>query len=219
MSGYTGYLDPQTLGDDFLATSFLVTQIINKLATTALVKVSAVTNAGGVSPVGTLDVIPMVHQVDGEGNPTEHAVIHNVPYFRLQGGTDAIILDPKVGDIGIALFCSRDISAVKRTKSPQLPASARKFAWSDALYIGGVLNGSPTQFVQFESGGITVKSPTKITTIAPAIQMTGDVTVDGKVTINGNVATTGTLTNNTKNVGSTHQHLASGGSGVGGIPV
>jgi hypothetical protein len=39
-----------------------------------------------------------------------------VPYFRVQGGADAIIIDPKVGDLGIAVFCSRDITGVKRSK-------------------------------------------------------------------------------------------------------
>jgi hypothetical protein len=219
MSGYTGFMEPQDLNAEFLASSFLVTQIINKLATTALVQVMAVTNAGGVSPVGTVDVKPMVHQVDGAGNPTEHAIIHNVPYFRLQGGTDAIILDPKVGDIGIAVFCSRDISAVQRTKAPAPPSSARKFDWADSLYVGGVLNAAPVQYVQFEAGGITVNSPTKITLTAPNIQINGTTAIVGATSVQGNVATTGTLTNNSHDVGSTHRHLQSGGNGTGGVPV
>jgi hypothetical protein len=108
-SGYTGFRDPRDSGSDFDAQSFLVNQILNRLATTALVKVTKVTSAGEVAPVGLLDAIPMVHQIDGAGNPTEHGVIHNIPYFRLQGGTNAIIIDPQVGDIGLAVFCSRDI--------------------------------------------------------------------------------------------------------------
>jgi hypothetical protein len=219
MSGYTGFMEPQDLNAEFLASSFLVTQIINKLATTALVQVMAVTNAGGVSPVGTVDVKPMVHQVDGAGNPTEHAIIHNVPYFRLQGGTDAIILDPKVGDIGIAVFCSRDISAVQRTKAPAPPSSARKFDWADSLYVGGVLNAAPVQYVQFEAGGVTVNSPTKITLTAPNIQINGTTAIVGATSVQGNVSTTGTLTNNSHDVGSTHRHLQSGGNGTGGVPV
>jgi hypothetical protein len=30
---------------------------------------------------------------------------------------------------------------------------------SDALYLGGVLNGVPTQYIQFAAGGITITSP------------------------------------------------------------
>lgn len=42
----------------------------------------------------------------------------------------------------------------------------------------------------------------------------GNATINGNVTVNGNVASTGALTNNGKNVGSTHTH--SGGSVGGG---
>ena len=34
-------------------------------------------------------------------------VIHNVPYMRIQGGANGIILDPAIGDIGIATVCDR----------------------------------------------------------------------------------------------------------------
>ena len=40
----------------------------------------------------------------------------------------------------------------------------------------------------------------------------------GNWTHTGNLVTTGALMNNGKNVGSTHQHLDSGGSGLGGVP-
>jgi hypothetical protein len=118
MSGYAGYQSPQDTRTDYDAQHFLIEQLINRLATTALVRVVAVTSAGAVAPVGTVDVVPMVHQVDGVGDPTPHATIFNVPYFRAQGGADAIIIDPKVGDVGIAVFCSRDITGVKRSTTP-----------------------------------------------------------------------------------------------------
>ena len=41
---------------------------------------------------------------------------------------------------------------------------------------------------------------------APTTKLISAVTIDGTLTVNGNVATTGTLTNNGKNVGSTHRH-------------
>lgn len=41
---------------------------------------------------------------------------------------------------------------------------------------------------------------------APTTKLVSAVTIDGTLTVNGNVATTGTLTNNGKNVGSTHRH-------------
>ena len=98
MSGYTGYQQPSDGTTEFDAHAFVINQIIGKLATTAIVQVLAVTNDGGVSPVGFVDVQPMVNQVDGAGNPTPHATIHNLPYFRLQSGTNAVVVDPVVGE-------------------------------------------------------------------------------------------------------------------------
>jgi hypothetical protein len=238
VSGRVGFQEPLDTGSDFSAQSFLVDQIIGKLATTALVKVAKVYSVGEVQPVGKLDVIPMVHQIDGDGSPTEHQTIYGLPYFRLQGGTDAVILDPKVGDIGIAVFCSRDISIVARSKKPSAPASRRRFDWADGLYIGGVLNGVPQQYVRFAADGVHVVSPTKIQLISPIVNilantigmynqagtgianatMNVNITNTGTITNTGNVATAGTLTNNAHDVGSTHRHVNSGGTGIGGIP-
>lgn len=103
---------------------FAISQAIAKVQTATLVQIMAVTNAGEVDPVGFVDIMPLVNQVDGNGNPTPHVTIYNIPYLRIQGGTNAIIIDPQVGDIGIAVFTSRDISKVKSTKAQANPGSA-----------------------------------------------------------------------------------------------
>lgn len=206
-SGYAGYMEPSDRRSDYSASLFLINSIVGRIATCALVRVLAVSNAdGALAPVGFVDVAPLVNQLDGVGNPVPHTTLHNLPYFRLQGGASAVILDPSVNDIGVAMFCSRDISTVKRTKSAANPESRRRHDWSDGVYIGGMLNGVPTQYVRSYSGGIEVVSPTKIKMTAPDIEL------------NGNVVSTGTLNNNGHNVGSTHLHTASGGTGLGGPP-
>jgi hypothetical protein len=134
-----------------------------------LVKIVSVTNNGGVSPVGFVDVQPLVNQVDGAGNATPHGVVYNIPYFRLQGGTNAIILDPQVGDMGMCGFASRDISSVKSSKGQANPGSGRTFDWADGLYFGGLLNGTPVQYIAFSSSGIDIVSPTQIRLAAPNI--------------------------------------------------
>ena len=116
-SGFEGARGPLDSASAFAAQSFLIRQLIAGIATASLVKVLSVTNAGAVSAVGSVSVQPMVDQVSGNGQPTPHGQIFNLPYFRLQGGGDAVILDPKVNDIGVAIFCSRDISKVKDRKS------------------------------------------------------------------------------------------------------
>ncbi len=169
--GYTGNADPGAGAGEFGALSFLVNQILARVSTVTLVKIVAVTNSGGVSPVGFVDVQPLVNQVDGAGNATPHGVVHNLPYFRLQGGTNAIILDPQVGDIGMCGFASRDISSVKASKAQTNPGSGRVFDMADGLYFGGVLNGIPVQYMAFSASGIDVVSPTRIRHFAPIVEI------------------------------------------------
>jgi hypothetical protein len=184
--GVTAFQEVTDTGSDLNAQSFLINALIGRLATTALVKVLAVSNSGGVEAVGTVDVQPMVHQVDGAGNPTPHGKISNIPYFRLQGGADAIILDPKEGDIGLCVFCSRDISQVKRTKTPAAPATRRRYGWSDGLYIGGVLNGVPEQYIRFSSDGVEIKTTNNLVIDAQnaTLDASGNFHAKGEVVAN-----------------------------------
>lgn len=135
--------------------NFAIQQAMLKLQTALPVRVMAVRNAG-LAPVGQVDIQVLVDMVDGQGNTVQHGTISNVPYFRLQGGTNAVIVDPAPGDIGMACFCSRDISAVKSVKDAAPPGSWRSHDFSDALYLGGFLNGTPTSYIQITDGGILV---------------------------------------------------------------
>jgi len=192
--GYAGQQRPENRNSDYNAIAFTVAQLLNQRNHATLVQVKAVTNDGGVSPVGFVDVLPLVNQLDGNNNAIEHVVVHNVPYNRLQGGTDAVILDPKVGDIGLAVFADKDISSVKANKAQANPGSKRRGSMSDGLYFGGFLNGTPSQYVQFSAGGINVVSPTKISLQAPQVEVDASTsftvtspqsTFSAKVTING----------------------------------
>lgn len=169
--GYQGTQRPGTAGGDYNAHTFLAQSIVNRINSCTLVQVVAVTNAGALSPVGFVDVQPLVNQLDGSNNQMPHAVVFGIPYFRLQGGTDAIIIDPKVGDIGIAVFADHDISSVKANKAQANPGSMRRFSLSDGLYIGGVLNGTPVQYIRYSAAGIEMVSPTKVTISAPLVEI------------------------------------------------
>lgn len=203
-----GVQQPGDGAGDFGAQSFLIRQILGRVNTATLVQIIAVTNAGGLSAVGFVDVQPLVNQVDGANNSMPQGILYRLPYFRLQGGTDAIILDPKAGDIGIAVFADHDITKVKNTKKQANPGSGARFSMSDGVYIGGVLNGVPVQYVQFTPTGINVVSPTQVSITAPVIVS------------NGAWAHTGAITANGKNIGSTHTHSGvTTGSGNSGAPV
>lgn len=184
---FKGFNDATETAGEYNQFSFIVERMLNDLHTATLVQIESCTNSGGVTPVGFVDVHPLVNQISGDGTPVKHGIIHHIPYLRIQGGQNAIILDPQRGDIGICLFAERDISSVKTNKTESNPGSYRKYNWSDGLYIGGVLNGSPNQYIEFSSTGIDITSPYKIR-------------------LNGDVDSTGTFTNNGKNIGSTHVH-------------
>lgn len=64
-----------------------------------------------------------------------------------------MIVDPVIGDIGIAVFADRDISTVKRTKAQGNPGSRRRFDAADGMYLGGLLNSAPTNYLQLSSDG------------------------------------------------------------------
>ena len=202
VNGYAGTLDVTAGQGEYNAFAFICSSLINKICTMQPVLVMAV----GAS---TVDVQPMVAQIDGDGTPTPHGIIHGLPYQVLQGGTSAIIMPPIVGDIGFAVFASHDISSVKANKAPSNPGSRRRHDWADGVYIGGILNGVPTEFIQFTNGGgITITTPGTLTINAP------------NVAINANIQTTGTLTNNGHSVGSTHEHSGvTPGSGNTGTPL
>lgn len=192
---------------EFDRITFMVQQALGKMQTATLVRIESCTNSGGLTPVGFVDVTPLVNQLDGQGNPTPHVTIHNLPYFRLQGGANGIIIDPQKGDIGVAVFASRDISQVKTTKKQGNPGSRRQYSFSDGIYLGGMLNGTPTQYVQFSAAGIRIHSPTQVKLDAPDVQIvaqtveinasasatvtTPTFTVNGNAVINGNTTMAG----------------------------
>lgn len=181
----TGQLRPSDTWGEYNNLNFVIQQQLQKMQTATLVRIEACTNDGGVTPVGFVDVTPMVNQIDGQGNAVPHATIYGIPYFRLQGGTNAIIIDPEPGDIGMCVFASRDISKIKSTKKSGNPGSFRAFNYADGMYLGGLLNAEPIQYVQFTGGWIKMVSPNKIWLEAP------EVVIDAEtVVINATTSTT-----------------------------
>ena len=214
-AGYATPLQPNADANQYNAIAFIVQSLVGKMATFTLVEVMSVTNDGGVSPVGTVSVKPCVNQVDGALNGTPHGTIFNLPYVRVQGGAKAIILDPEVGDIGVAGFCSTDTSVVRSTGAAANPGSRRRFDWADGVYIGlSVSQTTPTDYVQFAPTGITIVSGGTIT-----LQGTNTVAVVGDLTVSGSIVATGEVTGNGIDL-STHVHSGvTTGSGDTGAPV
>jgi hypothetical protein len=148
-----GQATPDDFSDEFTATAFIVRQIMAEMHTMKPVKVLAV-NGGGIAPAGTVDVQPLISQIDGQGFGTPHGTVHGIPWSRVQGGKSAIICDPMVGDIGYVVASDRDMSTVINTKAAALPNTRRQFDIQDGIYAGGCLNVAPNQYLIFTSTGV-----------------------------------------------------------------
>ena len=209
-----GNQDVSTDDNEFNTLSFVFRMLLADVQTATLVEVIECTNDGGLSPIGTVTVQPLVNQMSGNRQATPHGQIYGCVYTRFSGGLNAVIMDPQPNDIGLMVFCSRDISAVLAAMAAANPGSFRVFDWADGVYVMGVpLGVTPTQYVQFLNGGggIKVTSPTKITLTAPTVEI--DASTEFKVVspdseFSGNITAQGTVT------GVTQVVQGSGGSAV-----
>lgn len=179
----------------------IVSRMIGKAYTVTLVKVVEV-QPGATGPVGFLSATDLIQQADGNNEGIPNEPMPKLPYFRLQGGANAVIIDPKPGDIGLAVFARRDISEIKRSKTEGVPPSLRQNSPSDGLYIGGILNGAPSQWIHFLDSGIDVVATGKISYTTPAeyeinassFKVTaGTADIIAATNIDGAVTTTQTL--------------------------
>ena len=175
-----GLADEYTDSTPLNQLEFIVKNITRGMSTSIPVLITAV-QAGDTNAAGYVDARPLVAQIDAWGNSLPMAVIHHLPYFRLQAGRAAVVLDPVVGDIGLAVFAQSDCSNLKQgaTQTVQ-PNSWRKFDESDGFYVGGFLNKSVDTFVRLaQDGSITIKAPGNVTIDAPTVTYTGDIICGG----------------------------------------
>lgn len=229
-TGGYGQQQPDDVSTDLAVILFACRKLIERLDTMKLVQVKAVNPGQGTPPAaGTVDVLPLVNQIDGGGFAVQHGVVHGIPYWRLQGGKWAVVVDPTVGDIGYVVCADRDSSSVVSTQAQANPGSRRKYHVSDGIYMGGCLNAAATQYVWLKSDGtlnITDANGNVLQTSASGFVFTGNVKVNGTLqatqlqtdddglTVTGNISATGTITaglGGADQVGlQTHTHPANG---------
>lgn len=190
--GYRGQADPTTGANHFNAVSFLFAQLMNKNWTLTLGLVKAVSGGGAGASPPTVDVQPMVNELNGDGTTTEHGVIYGLPVLRLQGGSGAVIVDPLAGDVGVLAFASRDISSVVKNRAPSNPGSLRTFDPADGMYVGGLLGAAPTRYIQIAEDRVSIvlSGSVKVELSADGVALTaGSATLkvgsDGLITLNG----------------------------------
>lgn len=163
----------QTNASDYSAIRFAIEQLLIQKHTMTIVKVLSCTGTDSPDSIGTVDVLPMITQVNGSGQSVPHGELFQLPYVRIQGGTNGIVIDPKKDDIGLAIFAERDITKVVNTKEVSPPDSRRVMSMSDGVYLGGILNGELSQYIRFAAAGLEIVTPM--------------MTVDASMTVNGNL--------------------------------
>lgn len=176
---------------------YIINNLIANIHTMMPVKILSVTvPPDSLAPIGRCEVLPLVQQIDGSNNVYPMGKIINVPYLRVQGGANAIVIDPQVGDVGLCGFCERDISIVKRTGELSAPDTRRKYDINSAVYMFTMMSGTPTQYIHFKASGIDIKT-------------TGDLNINGLI-----IKADGTLVTKDGDTVDKHNHggVQSGGS-------
>lgn len=170
------------------AQEFIILRLLRRMHTATPVKVLAIHE--GTGRAGTVDVQPLILDQDTNGIVIPQTSAYGLPFFRLQGGRSGLVIDPVVGDIGLAVFAERDASNVVRTQTEGAAPTDRTYSSADGFYLGGFLNAAPSQYLAMDDDGIAVFTPDTlaleaqqvITLKAPSTDVTGDVDVTGDLT-------------------------------------
>ena len=228
-----GQQRPEQQNSDYNAISFLIDQSLAKLHTVKIVKVQAVD-----TDAKTVQVLPLVQQIDGNNQLTPQGTIYGVPYRALLFGRNAVVADPAVDDVGIMICADRDISAVKETREESPPGSLRQYDQADGIYIGGLLTDQePEQYVKFTDTGMELADKNSNSLVSSStgwvftgkvvfsdaivaqgnLELAGDIINEGGGTYSGNFTTSGEVTAGTIGL-KTHKHtgVTVGGGTTGG---
>jgi hypothetical protein len=217
---YLGAQDAGSSATDESLIEFIVKRIMNRRTHVEIVQVQGVSNTPGqVAKTGTVNVLPLTNQLDGYGNARKHTTVNGISYFRHGGGSNAILLDPQVGDVGIMVVADKDTSVVRSTGAQANPGSRSRSNRADGIYIGLCVAGSPNQYIAFTANGITIadKNGNVLTTNG-----SGPLTITAP---NGMVVNGATITAAGDVIAAngvsleTHVHSDAGGSGNSGPPV
>lgn len=172
---------------EFNVLSFLIEQHIKGINTCELVRVV------NVNTDKTVDILPLLNQIDGLGQAVPQSSVYQIPYGRIQAGTNGLVIEPQVGDIGLCVYCQRDISGIKTIKGQANPLSDRYFSPSDGVYVCSVasLNKEPVRFIHFKQDGIEINGNGNVTVNAVKATIDCPVAINGDLTVNGNVTAAG----------------------------
>jgi phage baseplate assembly protein gpV len=213
-SNVKGCRDVYSSHSDANSISMIVESLLSRVNTAIPVRVDKVISAESAGgPAGWVSATALVCQLDGWDQVVEPVFIPRLPYLRLQSGKAAIVMDPQVGDVGLAVFADRDSSLLEQGRHnprPKQPGTFRRFSKSDGFYIGGFLGQTPETFIELdpEARHIRIHGPEKVTvecrnaevnagesveisTQRACLSAPKGTTINGDVLINGSIAWTG----------------------------
>lgn len=181
---------PHDLNSDANAQFFIMERFLNSKSFIMLGVVTAV-RPGQNNEMSFVDLKPLVSDQGAKGNILDSGTVYSAPVWRLQRGSSAVIMDPVVGDIGLMAICDKDIRNAVESRKESLPASGRNHSPGDAIYLGGILNNAPSQYLRFMDDGIDIVSPLVINVDAPVITANASesfVVNAPNITLNGAVS-------------------------------
>lgn len=165
--------NPTDYVDEYNGLIYIINAVISdRVRGAEIVKVIA--NNGD----GTIDVLPIVKNVDAEENAIEETPIFNVKYMEWQYGINAFQAEPAIGDIGLLVVCTKDTKNVKSG----IVGDLGTFELESGIYFGGIkgLNVPATQFIKMDESGIIITTPKTITVNAEENVL---VNVTGKASV------------------------------------
>jgi len=167
-----------------------------------------------------VDVDPLIQQLTTTGEPIDTKTIYGLLVQRIQMGLCAIIIKPKIGDIGTAKICHNDISGFKSNggkKSP--PLNTQPNSYSNAIFeIGQTFSDTATTYIKVEDDKVTVHSK-DVVFECDTVTIKKDLVVDGKSNLKGDVKTDADITNQGKSINRYHAHggVQTGGGTTGAV--
>lgn len=165
-AGLPGWQKPEDSGSDYNVFWFQLRQSLALINIATYCEVVA-TYGGGLAAPPKVDVMPLVNQIDAQGNQQQQGIVRGLQVYRVQGGLNAVICDPQIGDVGIVVIADRDLSSVISvvgsigSQSARMngtlsanPGSLRRFSLPDGTFFPCVLGLAPNQYVWFKPDGI-----------------------------------------------------------------
>lgn len=155
-------------------------------------------------------VQPLVQVLTTDNKQVSRAQVASIPVFQFGAGGFLLSFPIQAGDLGWIVASDRDISLFLQGYTESKPNTVRRQSFADAVFIPDAMRGyaigeddQDNAVLQSADGAVKITlSSTTIKIVAESVAIESD-----------------TLTHNGVNIGSTHQHINSGGTGTGGPPV